>query len=100
MMSNSKTALRGASSWFSGMLAKVFPASAAASSYVRVTTDNGTALVAIDGVPRGAAPLVASVGAGHHTVSILGSGSYDASSLGVTASPGDTVTVAFRATKH
>jgi len=100
MMSNSKTALRGASSWFSGMLAKVFPASAAASSYVRVTTDNGTALVAIDGVPRGAAPLVASVGAGHHTVSILGSGSYDASSLGVTASPGDTVTVAFRAIKH
>jgi hypothetical protein len=65
-----------------------------------VTADGGTAIVAIDGVPLGAAPLVASVGAGHHPVSILGSGSYDASSLGVTASPGDTVTVAFRATKH
>ena len=101
MVSRSKTALHGADSWLSRMFAKVFPASATPGSYVRVTTDNGAALVAIDGVPRGAAPLVASVGAGHHTVTILGSGSYDASSLGVTATPGDTVTVAFHATaKH
>ena len=100
-VSSGKTALHGASSWVSRMLAKVFPTSATPGSYVRVTTDNGAALVAIDGIPRGAAPLVASVGAGHHTVTVLGSGSYDASSLGVTATPGDTVTVAFRATsKH
>ena len=101
MVSSGKTALHGASSWLGRMFAKMFPASAEPGSYVRVTVDNGGALVAIDGVPRGAAPLVASVGAGHHTVSVLGSGSYDASSLGVTATPGDTVTVAFRATsKH
>ncbi|HEX6809117.1 MAG TPA: serine/threonine-protein kinase [Gemmatimonadaceae bacterium] len=98
IVSNSKTALHGASSWLGRMFAKVFPTSAQAGSYVRVTTDKGTALVAIDGIPRGTAPLVASVGAGHHTVSILGSGSYDASTLGVTATPGDTVTVAFHAT--
>ncbi len=98
MASSGKTALHGASSWLRRMFTKVFPTSAEAGSYVRVTTDNGTALVAIDGIPRGTAPLVVSVGAGHHTVSILGSGSYDASSLGVTALPGDTVTVAFHAT--
>lgn len=101
MVSSGKTALHGASSWLGHMLAKVFPASATTGSYVRVTTDHGSALVAIDGIPRGAAPVVASVGAGHHTVTILGSGSYDASSLGVTATPGDTVTVTFHAVaKH
>ena len=98
MVSSSKTALHGASSWLRRMLAKVFPASAEPASYVRVTVDKGAALIAIDGVPRGTAPLVASVGSGHHTVSVLGSGSHDASSLGVTATPGDTVTVAFHAT--
>lgn len=95
IVSNGRTALRGARSWLGRVFARVFPVTADMGSYVRVTSDNGTALVAIDGIPRGAAPLVASVGAGHHTVSILGSGSFAATSLGVTASPGDTVLAAF-----
>lgn len=92
-----KGALKGAQSWLSRLMSHILPQNAAPGSYVRVTVDGGTALVAIDGIPRGAAPLVASVGAGHHTVTILGSGSYAATSLGVTASPGDTTLAAFRA---
>ncbi|HEX6815805.1 MAG TPA: hypothetical protein VF102_09050, partial [Gemmatimonadaceae bacterium] len=92
-----KGALKGAQSWLSRLMSHILPENAAPGSYVRVTVDGGTALVAIDGIPRGAAPLVASVGAGHHTVTILGSGSYAATSLGVTASPGDTTLAAFRA---
>jgi len=78
-------------------MSRILPGNAAPGSYVHVTVDGGTALVAIDGIPRGAAPLVASVGAGHHTVTILGSGSYAATSLGVTAAPGDTTLAAFHA---
>jgi len=92
-----KGALKSAQSWLSRFMSRIVPGNAAPGSYVRVTVDGGTALVAIDGIPRGAAPLVASVGAGHHTVTILGSGSYDATSLGVTASPGDTSLAAFHA---
>jgi serine/threonine protein kinase len=91
-----KGALKGAQSWFSRLVSRILPGNSAPGSYVRVTADR-TALVAIDGIPRGATPLVASVGAGHHTVTILGSGSYDATSLGVTASPGDTTLAAFHA---
>jgi len=91
----SKGALKGAQSWLSGLMSRILPGNAAPGSYVRVTADGGTAIVAIDGVPRGAAPLVASVGAGHHTVTIVGAGSYAATSLGVSASPGDTVLAAF-----
>ena len=96
-LASGKVSLKGAQSWLSRFMSRILPGNAAPGSYVRVTVDGGTALVAIDGIPRGAAPLVASVGAGHHTVTILGSGSYDASSLGVSASPGDTVLAAFHA---
>ena len=92
-----KGALKGAQSWLSRFMSRILPGNAAPGSYVRVTVDGGTALVAIDGIPRGAAPLVASVGAGHHTVTILGSGAYAATSLGVTAAPGDTTIAAFHA---
>ena len=77
------------------MLARVFPASAVPTAYVRVSVDQGAAIVSIDGIPRGTAPLLASVAAGHHTVSIVGSGTYDATSLGISATPGDTATAAF-----
>ncbi|HET9729813.1 MAG TPA: protein kinase, partial [Acidimicrobiia bacterium] len=96
-LASGKGALKGAQSWFSRVMSRILPGNAAPGSYVRVTVDGGTALVAIDGIPRGATPLVASVGAGHHTVTIIGSGSYDATSLGVTASPGDTTLAAFHA---
>jgi len=99
-LATGKGAVHGAASWFGRALSRIFPASVAPAAFVRVSVDKGAAIVAIDGVPRGTAPLLASVAAGHHTVTIVGSGSYDATSLGITATPGDTVGAAFHATKR
>lgn len=95
-----KGAVHGVTSWFSRLFSRIFLGSAASAAYVRVSVDKGAAIVAIDGVPRGTAPLLASVAAGHHTVTIVGSGSYDATSLGITATPGDTVAAAFHSTNR
>lgn len=96
VVASGKGALAGAQSWLSRLMTRIRLGNAAPSSYVRVTAEGGTALVAIDGIPRGATPVVASVGAGHHTVTIVGAGSYATTSLGVSASPGDTVLAAFQ----
>ena len=64
-------------------------------AYIHVDVDRGTAIVTIDGIPRGTAPLTASVGAGHHSVSVHGTVDYTAPSTGITAPSGDTVTVSF-----
>jgi hypothetical protein len=65
-------------------------------AYIRVAVDRGAPLVSIDGIPRGIAPLTASVNAGHHTVAVQGSIDYRAPTTGVNAPPRDTVTVSFR----
>ena len=65
-------------------------------AYIRITVDRGTTIVTIDGVPRGTAPLTASVQPGHHTVAVLGALDYGSSPTGVNATAGDTVGVTFR----
>jgi len=91
-----KVALRNGSSWlervFSG---KWFRGSSTQTAYIRITVDRGSAVVTIDGIPRGTAPLTTSVDPGHHTVAVHGSVDYDAPSAGVNASLGDTVAVSF-----
>ena len=90
-------ALRDGSSWlkrvFSGRWLR---GTSSTSAYIRITVDRGSAIVTIDGIPRGTAPLTTSVDPGHHTVAVHGSVDYDAPSTGVNASLGDTIAVSFR----
>ena len=92
-----KLAWRDGTSW----LKKVFSGAAgrdaaSQSAYIQVTVDRGTAIVTIDGLPRGAAPVTVTVSAGHHTISALGALNYGAVE-GVSASGGDTTRVVLRA---
>lgn len=89
-----------ARSWASKLKRAVtsFVSSPPPAAYLVVDVDRGTAVVTIDGIPRGTAPVVARVGAGHHTVSVTGTSDYTPSSTGITATAGDTVRASFRAT--
>jgi serine/threonine protein kinase len=92
-MSTVKLAWREGTSWFkkmfSGATSRV---EASQSAYIQVSVDRGTAVVTIDGLPRGAAPVTVSVAAGQHTISALGALNYVAVE-GVNASGGDTTRV-------
>jgi serine/threonine protein kinase len=91
------TVARETKSWFKSVINGTwYRGSFSQSAYIRVAVDRGAALVTIDGIPRGAAPLTASVGAGHHTVAVVSSNNFVSSTAGVNASTGDTVTVSFR----
>ena len=70
--------------------------SAQASAQLRVEVDRGTALVLVDGIPRGTTPLLVSVGAGHHVVSVTGSSHYDPPIAGANVAAGDTAQLSFR----
>lgn len=94
-VSAGKRAVRDVSNWLKAVFSGAwFRGSSFQAAYIHVAVDRGTALVTIDGVPRGTAPLTASVDAGHHTVAVHGSVDYEAPT-GVNASLGDTVTVSF-----
>lgn len=66
------------------------------SAYVRVSVDDGSAIVTVDGIPRGTAPGVISLSSGRHTVSVHGTASYSPASLDVVATAGDTTVASFR----
>jgi serine/threonine protein kinase len=65
---------------------------ASQSAYIQVSVDRGSAIVTIDGLPRGAAPVTVPVSAGNHTISALGALNYGAVE-GVNATGGDTTSV-------
>ena len=86
--------VRDGRSWLKRMLSGAWIRGGASHpvAYIHVSVDRGSAFVAIDGLPRGAAPLTVSVDAGHHTISALGALDYGAAA-GVDASGGDTAIV-------
>jgi len=91
-----EVAWRDGTSW----LKRVFSGStrrdaASQSAFIQVSVDRGSAIVTIDGLPRGAAPVTVSVSQGHHTVSALGALNYGAVE-GVNATGGDTTNVVLR----
>jgi serine/threonine protein kinase len=91
-----KVVTRDAASWLKQLLAgSWFRGSSTQAAYIRITVDRGSAVVTIDGIPRGTAPLTTSVDPGHHTVAVHGSVDYDTPSAGVNAILGDTVAVSF-----
>ena len=95
-MSTGKAALRDARLWITRALTGAGAASSSSElAYVRISVNRGTTIVTIDGIPRGSAPLTASVQPGHHTVAVHGSLDYAGSPAGVNASAGDTVGVTF-----
>jgi len=72
------------------------PSSQSSAAYIQVSVDRGTAVVSIDGIPRGLATVTSSVAPGHHTVTVQGSLNYAPSETGINASSGDTARVTFR----
>jgi hypothetical protein len=96
-VSTGKSMIRDARLWITRTLGgQGLGSSSSQSAYIRITVDRGTTIVTIDGVPRGSAPLTASVQPGHHTVAVHGALDYGSSPTGVNASAGDTVGVTFR----
>lgn len=96
-VSEGRVAQRDTRSWLMRLFwGESGPVSSTPAAFIRVAVDRGTPLVSIDGIPRGLAPLTASVNAGHHTVAVQGSIDYRAPTTGVIAAPRDTVTVSFR----
>lgn len=55
----------------------------------------GIAIVVIDGIPRGRAPLTAQLAAGRHTVSVRGTTRYEPASTVVTVGSGSSVSAVF-----
>ncbi|HSU94662.1 MAG TPA: serine/threonine-protein kinase [Gemmatimonadaceae bacterium] len=95
-LSAGKAALRDARLWITRTLLGGSSASSSSElAYVRISVNRGTTMVIIDGIPRGSAPLTASVQPGHHTVAVYGSLDYGGSPAGVNASAGDTVGLTF-----
>lgn len=88
-----------APSWLARVQSSIFDnsSSAPATAYLRIEVDRGSAVATIDGIPRGATPLVVSVGAGHHVISVTGSSGYDPPIAGVNVGAGDTIKLSFRA---
>jgi len=89
-------ALHGAWTRIGHALKGWVPISQTSAAYIQVSVDRGTALVTIDGLPRGVATVTTSVDPGHHTVTVQGSLNYQPSEQGINASPGDTARVSFR----
>ncbi|MFL5576697.1 MAG: serine/threonine protein kinase [Gemmatimonadaceae bacterium] len=63
-------------------------------AYIRVTAGGRSALVIVDGTPRGVAPLTVRVAPGSHTVALRGTG-FGSGTRTVTASAGGTVSADF-----
>jgi serine/threonine protein kinase len=92
--------LRDGTSWFKRIFSGAFGRGEnGQSAYIHVAVDKGNAVITIDGLPRGAAPLTVSVSAGHHTISALGELSYGVDQ-GVNASGGDTANVLLHAVRR
>jgi serine/threonine protein kinase len=95
--SSSAMIVRETKSWFRSIMNGTwYKGSSSQSAYIQVAVDRGSAVVTVDGIPRGTTPLTATVDAGHHTVAVHGPIDYEASTTGVNASTGDTVRLSFR----
>jgi eukaryotic-like serine/threonine-protein kinase len=95
--SSAGNAIRNATAWLKREFSRASSRNGASpSAYIQVSVDRGTAIVTVDGLPRGAAPATVTVVAGHHTISALGPLTYGAVQ-GVSASSGDTTRVVLRA---
>lgn len=91
-----RAALGAARSWLSRVLGGRPERSPAGKAYIHVSVDRGMALVTIDGIPRGTAPLTVTVRPGPHTVAVHGTADYATPSKGIDATVDDTVTASFR----
>jgi len=91
-----RATLRDGWTRFGQTLARWFGRSAPAAASIQVSVDRGSAVVSIDGIPRGLAPLSISVSPGHHTVSVSGALDYEASTREVDSQSGQTLSLSFR----
>lgn len=89
----------GSDSWWKRLGSRVLGSQAGVTrhAYIAVGVDSGEATVVVDGISRGNAPLVVSVGAGHHIVTIVGRSGREAPPAGVNVAAGDTARLTFRA---
>jgi hypothetical protein len=72
------------------------PGTASSEGCLTVEVDAGTAVVIIDGVPRGTTPYETCLGEGHHSVSVRSvSASYEPGQVAVSISKGDTTAALF-----
>lgn len=96
-----KASVREGWTWIGQTLTRWFGRSAPPAGSIQVSVDRGSAVVNIDGIPRGLAPLTVSVSPGHHTVSVSGALDYDASTREVDSQSGQTLSLSFHsATKR
>jgi serine/threonine protein kinase len=95
-VSEGRASLRDSWSWVTHTFTLWFGRSAPSSANIQVSADQGSAIVTIDGIPRGLAPLTVSVSPGHHTVSVSGSVDYEAATRDVNSQAGETVNLSFR----
>jgi len=94
-VSESRAALRGSWSWVTNAFSRWFGKNASQAAIIQVSADPGPALVTIDGIPRGLAPLTVSVSPGHHTISVSGSVGYVAAARDVNSQSGETISLSF-----
>jgi hypothetical protein len=94
-VSEGRATLRDSWSWVTRTFTGWLGGSASQSTNIQVSTDRGSALVTIDGIPRGLAPLTVSVSPGHHTVAVSGSVAYEAATRDVNSQSGETLSLSF-----
>ena len=74
------------------------PAATKKTGVLRITVDQGRALVVVNGVPRGYAPVSLAVGGGSYRISLRGALKYDPKEMRVTVAVADTTFAEFYAT--
>jgi serine/threonine protein kinase len=94
-VSEGSATLRDSWSGVTRAFTRWFGGSASSEASIRVSADEGSPLVTIDGIPRGLAPLTISVSPGHHTVMVSGSAAYEAATREVNSPSGETTSVSF-----
>lgn len=98
-VANSRATLRDAWTSIGQTLKRWFSRGAsteASDATIQVAVDRGSAVVSIDGIPRGLAPLTISVSPGHHTVSVSGALDYEASTREIDSQAGQSLSLSFR----
>ena len=72
--------------------------STATNGAIRISIDQGRALVLVDGLPRGFAPVTVSASPGVHRISVRGTLTYDPTEMRLQVTRGDTALAEFYAT--
>ena len=100
-LSGGKAVLANAGSWlrrtFGGSWLRNTSSTAAD---IHVSVDRGSAIVFVDGIPRGSAPATISVAPGHHTISVAGTLDYGSNPTGINAASGEKISVPFHSTPN